>query len=58
MIQNNINYEFCGGKNHKQFKTHQSTKPSIDKNKFKNNSHTLVDSASGVQVGDVEQVIV
>ena len=29
----------------------------IDKDKSSNSSHTLVDSASGVQVGDIEQVI-
>ena len=56
------NFEFCEENNYRQFQKHtdlQSQAIFYDKkNNSKKSLHILEDGASGVQVGDIEQVIV
>ena len=53
------NFEFCEERNHRHFSKYWSTKPSNLWNVFfKKSLHILEDGASGVQVGNIEQVSV
>ena len=55
------NFEFCEGKNHRHCKKHinlQSQAVYDDKKNSKKNLHILENGASGVQVGDIEQMTV
>ena len=54
------NFEFCEEKYHRHFKNiliYKAKKIRWQKD-FKKNLHILEDGANGVQVGDIEQVIV
>ena len=54
-------FEFCEENSHKHFENILIYKRQAiydDKNNSKKSLHTLEDCASGVQVGDIEQVIV
>ena len=53
-----INFEFCEGKNHRHFIDLQKQANYDDKENSKKILHILEDATSGVQVGDIEQVII
>ena len=55
------NFEFCDDTNHRHLKNiliYKANETTMTKNSSKKTVHFLEDNASGVQVGDIEQVIV
>ena len=55
------NFEFCEDKNHQHVKiilVYKAKQITMTKNNSKKSLHILEDNTSGVQVGDIEQVVV
>jgi hypothetical protein len=55
-----INFDFCEKKVHRHFKNiliYKAEQFIMTKNNFKKSLHILEDNASGLQVDDIEQVI-
>jgi hypothetical protein len=52
------NFKFCEEKNHTHFMMYKAKQFMMTKKNSKKSLHILEDTASGMQVGDTEQVVV